>query len=83
MTCPSSLDNITLQYNNPEEYTTAVFNPIMEHTVRLTSRKYEVIDEGDDIHIIMHPEPGLSNVPTRLIMAKELVQTLKEVMAVV
>ena len=80
MTSTGYLDNITLQYNNPEEYHTAQFKPIMEHTVRLTGRKYEVIEEGDDIHVVMYPEAGISNCKTRLIVAKQMVRALKEVL---
>lgn len=83
MTCPSSLDNITLQRNNPEEYKTAVFMPIMEQRVIVHVRKYEIIDEGDDVHLILTPEENAGNVSTRYILSKQLIKALKEVMAVV
>lgn len=77
MTSTGYLDNITLQHTAVEYHT---FKPIMEHTVRLTGRKYEITEDGDDIHVLMYPEAGISNCKTRLIVAKQMVRALKEVL---
>lgn len=77
MTCPSSLDNIRI--NQPLGQP-AVFKPIMEQRVIVHARKYEILDEGDEIHLILTPEDRVGNVPTRYILSKQLVKAFKEVL---
>lgn len=86
MTYPSSLADmpeIQYQWNNPAVHT-AVFKPIMEQRIHLDHNKYEIVEEGDNIHIIMTPSAqSTANIPTRLIVSKQMVQCLKEVLETV